>query len=115
MGGTRRLSYQADGEQPWRRESVGHEDEAQSPDRDGGPEYAVQAAGSLVAHQQRRGHGVGVDEAGVGPLRGRRRTADQGPSPRSTETRDPGSLTMIPSVRKRMAPPRAWTMKKEGG
>lgn len=68
MGGTIRLSYQAEGEQPRRCESVGHEDEAQSPDRDGGPEYAVQAAGSLVTHQQRRGHGVGVDEAGVGAL-----------------------------------------------
>lgn len=63
-------SYQAEGEQPRRREPVRHEDEAQSADGDGGPEDAVQTASSLVAHQQRRGDGVGVDKAGVGALPG---------------------------------------------
>lgn len=74
------LSYQADGEQPGGREPVRHKDEGQTSDCDRGPEYAVQAAGSLVAHQQGRGHGVGVDEASVGALGGRLTTAGQGPS-----------------------------------
>lgn len=75
--------YQTEGEQPGRREPVRHEDEDQSADGDGSPEYAVQTAGGLVAHQQGRGDGVGVDEAGVGALRGRLTTAAQGPAPSS--------------------------------
>lgn len=93
---TRRLksSYQTEAEQPGRREPGRHEDEAQPADGDGGPEDAVQAAGSLVAHQQRRGDGVGVDEAGVGALQGRPPTADQGPAPSESGSRcgaSPGS------------------------
>lgn len=49
--------------------SVGQVDEGQSSYCDRGPEYAVQTAGGLMTHQQRRGHCVGVDEGSVGALR----------------------------------------------
>ncbi len=67
-------SYQTEGEQLGRCISVGQVNESQSSRGDGGPEYTVQTASSLMTHQQRRGHSVGVDEASVGALQGKKRS-----------------------------------------
>lgn len=67
------FSYQTEGKQLWRCVSVGQVDESQSSYCDGGPEYTVQTAGSLMSHQQRRGHSERVDKASVGALQGKRR------------------------------------------
>ena len=61
-------AYQTEGEQPRCCVSVGQVDESQSSYCDGGPEYTVKAASSLMSHQKRRGHCVGVDEASIGAL-----------------------------------------------
>lgn len=61
-------TYQTEGEQPWCCVSVGQVDESQSSYCDGGPECTVQTASSLMTHQQRRGHCVGVDKSSIGAL-----------------------------------------------
>lgn len=76
-----------------------------------------------MTHEQRWGHSIGVDKAGIGTLQSKRQSRSLAQSRMLVSNVRVYewyvvlalSLTIIPSVRKRIAPPRAWRMKKVAG
>lgn len=72
MASLKTHSYHAEGEQLGCGVSDGHADKYESPHCDRGPECTAQTTSQLVGHQDRRGHCVDVDEAGIRALLGGR-------------------------------------------
>lgn len=65
-------SYQTEGEQLGCCVSEGHTGEYESSHYDRGPECTAQTTSHLVGHQERWGHCVDADEAGIRALLGER-------------------------------------------